>query len=936
MEYKLTLNLPQTDFPMKANLAQREPEWLRKWEQNRLYESIREASTGRPQFILHDGPPYANGHIHMGTAFNKILKDIIIKSKQMSGFDAPYVPGWDCHGLPIEHQVDKELGAQRRNLSQLEVRQRCRAYAENFIEIQKQEFKRLGVLGEWENPYLTMNFAYEAVIIREFGRFALQGDVVKSKKPIYWCTSCKTALAEAEVEYEPHTSPSIFVKFPVVDDLSLQYPALKDKNISVLIWTTTPWTIPANLALAFHPDYTYLAVEVGEEVFIVAKGLLEKVSQRVGWPIAVSLAELDPLFLEGKKCRHPLYDRESVIILAPYVTLEDGTGVVHTAPGHGQEDYESGLRYNLEIYSPVDDAGRFTPEVGFFAGEFVFEANDTIKEKLRAVEALKGEEAIEHSYPHCWRCKRPVIFRATEQWFISMEKNGLRQKALEEIERVIWTPAWGRDRIHGMMVSRPDWCLSRQRSWGVPIPAFYCLGCGRWLVTAESLSHLEALVAQQGADVWFSLAEEALLPEGTSCPHCRGKAFRKETDILDVWFDSGVSHAGVLEARSYLRAPADLYLEGSDQHRGWFHSSLLTAVGTRGKAPYQGVLTHGFVVDGQGKKMSKSLGNVIFPEEVIKNYGAEILRLWVSAEDYRDDIRISPQILKQLTEAYRRIRNTCRFLLGNLSDFNSQKDQVPAPELEELDRWALHQLQKVITRVRRAFERYDFHVVYHTLYQFCTNELSAFYLDVLKDRLYTSAPQAPARRSAQTALWRLLQGLIRLMAPVLSFTAEEIWSHLPEREREVESVHLAQFPEVDPALLDDALEQRWENLLLLRGEVTRALERARRAQVIGHPLDAEVRLLFPESWKTLIPAYRAMLPTLLIVSQVTVINQPETGEGYTGETIPGLTVWVAKAQGKKCERCWNFSPEVGNVPDHPTLCQRCFQALEEIGYSHDR
>jgi isoleucyl-tRNA synthetase len=936
MEYKPTLNLPQTDFPMKASLAQREPEWLQKWEQQRLYEKIRETSAGRPQFILHDGPPYANGHIHMGTAFNKILKDIIIKSKQMSGFDAPYVPGWDCHGLPIEHQVDKELGAQRRTLSQLEVRQRCRAYAENFIEIQRQEFKRLGVLGEWENPYLTMNFAYEAVIIREFGRFALQGDVVKSKKPIYWCTSCRTALAEAEVEYEPHTSPSIFVKFPVVDDLSHQYPALRDKKVSVLIWTTTPWTIPANLALAFHPDYTYVAVEVGEEVFIVAKGLLEKVGQRIGWPESVSLAELNPGFLEGKKCRHPLYDRESVIILATYVTLEDGTGVVHTAPGHGQEDYESGLRYNLEIYSPVDDAGRFTPEVGFFAGEFVFEANDTIKEKLRAVEALKGEETIEHSYPHCWRCKRPVIFRATEQWFISMEKNGLRQKALEEIERVIWTPAWGKDRIHGMMVSRPDWCLSRQRSWGVPIPAFYCLGCGRWLVTQESLSHLEDLVSLQGTDVWFSLPEEALLPEGTSCPHCRGQAFRKETDILDVWFDSGVSHAGVLEARSYLRAPADLYLEGSDQHRGWFHSSLLTAVGTRGKAPYEGVLTHGFVVDGQGKKMSKSLGNVIFPEEVIKTYGAEILRLWVSAEDYRDDIRISPQILKQLTEAYRRIRNTCRFLLGNLSDFNFQKDHLPAPELEELDRWALHQLQKVITRVRRAFERYDFHVVYHALYQFCTNELSAFYLDILKDRLYTSAPQAPARRSAQTALWRLLQGLVRLMAPVLSFTAEEVWSHLPEEEREEESVHLAQFPEVDPSLLDNALEQRWENLLLLRGEVTRALERARRAQVIGHPLDAEVRLLLPESWKTLMPAYREMLPTLLIVSQVTMIDQPETGEGYTGETIPGLSVWVAKAQGEKCERCWNYSPEVGNFPDHPTLCRRCFQALEEIGRSHDR
>ena len=776
MDYKQTLNLPKTDFPMKANLVQKEPEWLKNWERDGLYQKIRKSSEGRKRFILHDGPPYANGNIHMGTAFNKILKDIIIKSKQMSGYDSPYVPGWDCHGLPIEHQVDKELGPKRKTLSQTEIRRLCRAYAEKYINIQREEFKRLGVFGEWNDPYLTMNFAYEAVIVREFGRFALQGSVYKSKKPIYWCTSCKTALAEAEVEYEPHTSPSIFVAFPLVSDLSEEYPVLKGKKVSVLIWTTTPWTIPANLALAFHPDYDYVAVQEGEEVFILAKGLLEKVSQRLSWKNPVILTGLDPRFLEGKKTRHPLYDRESVMILAPYVTLEDGTGIVHTAPGHGQEDYESGLRYHLDIYSPLDDEGKFLPEVEFFAGQFVFEANDTVKERLRQGLALKGEETIEHSYPHCWRCKNPVIFRATEQWFISMEANDLRKKALAEIDRVTWMPAWGRDRIRGMMEVRPDWCVSRQRSWGVPIPAFTCLDCGHWIITGEIIRHLEGLISAQGADIWFSSSEEELVPPGTICPHCQGSHFKKETDILDVWFDSGVSYAGVLEARPYLGAPADLYLEGSDQHRGWFHSSLLAAVGTRGQAPYEAVLTHGFVVDGHGKKMSKSLGNVIYPEEVIKKWGAEILRLWVSAEDYRDDIRISQNILQQLTEAYRRIRNTCRFLLGNLYDFQSARNRVPVEEMEELDRWALLQLQKVIARVKQAYEHYDFHVVYHTLYQFCTNELSAFYLDILKDRLYTSAPKSRERRSAQTALLIILKALVRLMAPILSFTADEIWS----------------------------------------------------------------------------------------------------------------------------------------------------------------
>ncbi|MBI4764252.1 MAG: isoleucine--tRNA ligase [Deltaproteobacteria bacterium] len=928
MEYKETLNLPKTNFPMKANLTQKEPEWLQYWESMQLYQKIREASQGRKKFILHDGPPYANGNIHMGTSLNKIIKDIIVKSRQMSGFDAPYVPGWDCHGLPIEHQVDEELGPKRKDLPQTEIRQRCRAYAEKFIDIQRKEFKRLGVLGEWDNPYLTMNYAYEAVILREFGRFALQGSVYKSKKPIYWCGSCRTALAEAEVEYEPHTSPSIFVAFPVISDLGSEYPALKDKKVSVLIWTTTPWTIPANLALAFHPDYEYVAVEQGEEVFILAKGLLEKCAQKLSWSGPRILAGLDPKFLEGRKCRHPLYERESLMILAPYVTLEDGTGIVHTAPGHGQEDYESGLRYHLDIYSPVDDGGKFTPEVEFFAGQFVFEANDAVKDRLRPVQALKGEESLEHSYPHCWRCKKPVIFRATEQWFISMETKDLRKKALAEIDRVTWIPAWGRNRIYSMMENRPDWCLSRQRSWGVPIPAFYCQICNNWIITREILNHLESLVLKHGTDIWFSSSEEQLLPPGTICPHCQGTQFRKETDILDVWFDSGVSYAAVLEARPYLGAPADLYMEGSDQHRGWFHHSLLAAVGTRGEAPYEAVLTHGFVVDGQGKKESKSLGNVTHPEEVIKKYGAEIIRLWVSAEDYRDDVRVSQNILQQLTEAYRRIRNTCRFLLGNISDFRSDQDQVPIKEMEELDRWALLQLQKVISRVRRAYEQYDFHVVYHTLYQFCTNELSAFYLDILKDRLYTSAPKSWERRSAQTALLIILKALVRLMAPILSFTAEEVWACLSEADKEFESVHLTQFPDINITLADEELDQRWTVLLALRSEVTKALEQARRSQLIGNPLDARVILKLSNSLMPAIQPYAEFLPTLFIVSQVEIHSGSEPLEGFASSEFSELIIRIERARGEKCERCWNFRTEVGSFPDHPTLCSRCHEAVK--------
>ena len=647
MNYKKTLNLPKTDFPMKASLVQREPEQLKEWEQTDLYGQIRRDSKGKKPFILHDGPPYANGHIHMGTALNKVLKDIVVKSRQMMGFDAVYVPGWDCHGLPVEHNVEKELGDRKQQMSQADIRRQCRAYAEKFLDIQREEFKRLGVFGQWDDPYLTMNYRYEATIAGECGKFALSGNLFRSKKPIYWCCTCQTALAEAEIEYGDEASPSIFIKFPLIDDISETYPALAGKKVFVVIWTTTPWTIPANLAIALHPQFEYVAMEAGsDEAFIMAGRLGPSCMESFGFPESKVLARVDAHDLEHKRCRHPLYDRDSLIILAEHVTLDAGTGCVHTAPGHGREDYEIGLQYDLDVYSPVDHQGKFTEEAGPFAGRFVFDANADINAALDEAGVLVAEEKITHSYPHCWRCKEPVIFRATPQWFISMDKTGLREQALKEIDRVEWIPKWGRERIYSMIENRPDWCVSRQRAWGVPIVMFSCRSCGEHFLTQEILDHICALFEQHGADVWFEREAGELLPEATACPACGAGEFDRETDILDVWFDSGVSHAAVLEQRENLTWPADLYLEGSDQHRGWFHSSLLTAVGTRGRAPYHGVLTHGYVVDADGKKMSKSLGNIVAPGEVIEKFGAEILRMWVSASDYRDDVRISDKFLK--------------------------------------------------------------------------------------------------------------------------------------------------------------------------------------------------------------------------------------------------------------------------------------------------
>ena len=927
MDYKKTLNLPSTKFPMKANLSKREPEQLKEWEESRLYDNIRKASKDRELFILHDGPPYANGHIHIGTALNKILKDIIIRSRQMSGLNAVYVPGWDCHGLPIEHNVDKELGARKKDISQAQIRRLCRAYAEKFIDIQREEFKRLGVMGEWENPYLTMNYKYEATIARECGKFALEGSLFRSKKPIYWCCRCKTALAEAEIEYSDESSPSVYVKFPLEDDLGKEIPVLSGKKVFVVIWTTTPWTIPANLAVCLHPDFKYAAVDTGNgEVFILAQDLVETCMKTFGLPDFTILADIKAQDLERRQCMHPLYDRKSLIILGGHVTLEAGTGCVHTAPGHGAEDYEVGLLYGLDTYSPVNDTGCFTGDVDFFEGKFVFDANKDIVAKLKDTGALVYEEKIKHSYPHCWRCKKPVIFRATPQWFISMDKTGLRKKSLDEINRVEWIPKWGRDRIYTMIENRPDWCVSRQRAWGVPITVFYCEKCGAVHINQEIIDHVYSLFEKHGADIWFEREVKDLLPENTVCQKCGNKTFTKENDILDVWFDSGVSHAAVLEQRLNLKWPADLYLEGSDQHRGWFHSSLLTAVGTRGRAPYKSVLTHGFVVDANGKKMSKSIGNIIAPKKVIDRYGAEILRLWVAASDYRDDIRISDKILKQLTDAYRRIRNTCRFMMGNLYDFDPLKDSAPYEAMQEIDRFALHKLQLLIEKTNKAYNDFEFHVIYHALYNYCTVDLSAFYLDILKDRLYTFPAKSEARRSAQTVMYILLDALVRLMAPILSFTAEEIRRFMPEREEK--SIHLSSLPTARDAWKDESLAGRWERILEVRGEVTKAIELARNKKLVGHSLDAAVTISVKKDLYDLIYPYEDQLRSVFIVSDASIVKEEKFKDAYASDDVEGLSIMVEPAAGDKCERCWIHDVSVGTNSDQPSICNRCKDALK--------
>jgi isoleucyl-tRNA synthetase len=936
MDYKATLNLPKTDFPMKANLPQREPELLAWWEQQKLYEQIQEAGKGRPRYVLHDGPPYANGRIHIGHALNKILKDIIVKSKTMAGFHAPYVPGWDCHGLPIEHQVMKELGDKKKDLDVSSIRKLCRDYAEKYVTIQREEFQRLGVLGEWDQPYRTMTPMYEAAIIREFGKFVERGGVYKGLKPVLWCTQDQTALAEAEVEYDNHTSPSIYVKFPVVTSptsLSRTFPGIPFPDgitsISVVIWTTTPWTLPANQAVCLHADFDYAFVQVGSELLIVAEKLLESVAKACGIEgYRVVGVKKGGAGFEGLETQRPLSTGLSPILLGDFVTLDQGTGCVHIAPGHGMEDYILVLDHNakaspgerLEILAPVDNGGRFTEIVKEFAGQHVFKANPKIVEYLQANGRLLGHGSLSHSYPHCWRCKSPVIFRATEQWFVSMETNDLRREALAEIERVRWIPAYGRDRINGMIEKRPDWCLSRQRVWGVPIPGFTCVGCRKVLADPNIIEHIAGLIESKGTDVWFERSAAELLPSGTACSACGGTTFEKERDILDVWFESGVSYAAVLKPRKWW--PADLYLEGSDQHRGWFHSALLAGVTTDRRAPYIAVLTHGFVVDGQGKKMSKSAGNVVAPQDVIKQSGAEILRLWVAAQDYREDLRISQEILNHLIEAYRKIRNTCRFLLSNLYDFDPAQHRIPYTQLPELDRWALMRLGELIPRVRKGYEEFEFHSIAHALNNFCSVDLSAVYLDILKDRLYTFRKDAFERRSSQTVLYDILVSMTKLMAPVLSFTADEVWRTLSAQMpgfATAQSVHLAAFPEPDASWKDTQLAARWERLLEYRSLAQGVLEESRREKAIGSSLEAHVRIeADADNFKFLRP-YEADLSSLFIVSSVTLVQS-------AGGPEP-VRVTVTKSSAAKCERCWNYREAVGRDAVHPTLCDRCLEAI---------
>ncbi|WP_457551152.1 isoleucine--tRNA ligase [Desulfobacula sp.] len=930
MDYKKTLNLPSTKFAMKANLPQREPQQLKEWEEKKIYERLREQSKDKKMFILHDGPPYANGHLHMGHAINKILKDIIVRSRQMAGFNAPYIPGWDCHGLPIEHNVDKQLGKKKQEMTNVQVRRECRSYAAKFVEIQKKEFKRFGVMGEWDNPYLTMNYPYEARIAKECGEFALSKDMFLGKKPIYWCCSCQTALAEAEIEYHDHTSPSIFVKFLVKDDLSALLPGVDD-DMFVVIWTTTPWTIPANLGVCLHPDFVYAAVKTKHQgILIIARDLVDQVMKTLGIETYTILKEIASKDLENKKCKHPIYERDSLIILGDHVTLEAGTGCVHTAPGHGADDHVVGKKYGLECYSPIEDNGTFSKDVEHFSGEFIFKANILINEKLDSLNLLLKNENMSHSYPHCWRCKKPVIYRATPQWFISMDNMGLRQKTLDEINNVQWIPSWGRERIYSMIENRPDWCLSRQRSWGVPIPVFHCNECEKVYVTRESVDKIHELFTKFSSDIWFEKNTDFLMPEGAKCEECGSTAFTKDHNILDVWFDSGVSHAAVLDERQGLSRPADMYLEGSDQHRGWFHSSLLTGVGRTGKAPYKAVLTHGFVVDEKGHKMSKSVGNVVAPESVIKQYGADVLRLWVASADYKGDISISNNIIKQLSDAYRRIRNTCRFLLGNFSDFDVTCDLRPIKNMSELDRFILHRLYHVVEKSLVSYDKYEFHTIYHTLHNFCTVDLSAFYLDIIKDRLYTSPSCDPMRRDAQTVMFIILDALVKIMAPILPFTADEIYQHMPKKSDHKDSIHLDAMVELNKEWEDTNLAEKWENIRTLRGEVTKALEEARINKLIGHPLDAALEIKLPDTpLKSYVQDLNENLNDIFIVSSAVIVDTLDD-TAYQAKEIEGLFIKVKKAAGEKCDRCWRFDETIGNDSDHPTACARCAAALKKI------
>ena len=942
-DLKSTLNLPKTDFPMKANLPRNEPALLERWASMRIYDRIREAREGQATYVLHDGPPYANGPIHLGHALNKCLKDFIVKSKTMAGFDAPYVPGWDCHGLPIEIKVDQMLGGKKLQMQPLAVRNACREYAAKFLDLQSAQFQRLGIFGQFERPYSTMTPQYESVILETFYKFFEDGFVYKGLRSTYWCIHDETALAEAEVEYENHTSPTVWVKYALQSDAAKISPALAvaaqktGKPVSTIIWTTTPWTLPASMAVALHPDEEYVAVEAEKDIFIVAERLSRATAEKCGFNPENVVARFPGRAVEGSFFRHPFLpweQRQILGVLADYVTMATGTGVVHTAPAHGADDFNTGVKYKLDPVCNVDGAGVLRNGLPQYDGLKVFKANDPIVELLRTHGVLLHTEKIQHSYPHCWRCHNPIIFRATEQWFIRMETpmdgdKTLRTRTLEEIKKVKWDPAWGEDRIANMIATRPDWCISRQRIWGTPIAVFLCEGCGDSLKSPEVNRKVAQLFAEKGADSWYTPDADDLLPAGTKCAKCGATSFKKEMDIIDVWFESGSSHAAVLGHIANLPWPADLYLEGGDQYRGWFHSSLLCAVGTRDAAPYRGVATNGWTLDEQGRAMSKSLGNGVEPVEITEKLGGEIVRLWVASVDFRNDVACSDNLMQRVADNYRKVRNSFRYILGNLNDFDPARDSVPMSAMHSLDRHALRQTAAVAAEITAWYDEFAFHKIYQRIMQFCVVDLSAVYFDVLKDRLYTSAPNARGRRSAQTAIWKIGEGLARLLAPIMAFTCDEVWQYLPSVAGKVDSVHLAAFPKIEDFLdtsgasQDKAEQDDWTALLQVREEVLKALEAERTNKTIGGGLEAKVKVAAQDPLYSVLKRHEADLRYLWIVSDASL--KKESVNGGTG-----LTVQVGKADGLKCERCWNYSTQVGEDTVHPTVCERCSAALKEI------
>jgi len=927
-DYGKTLNLPNTEFSMRANLPQKEPEMVKKWDEDGLYYKLMEHNAGKPKFVLHDGPPFANGDIHLGHALNKILKDIIVRYKNMTGFQAPFVPGWDTHGLPIEIQAIKKLKINKEELSPVKFREMCEDFAVKYIENQKEQFKRLGVIGDYKNPYITLKPEFEAKQIEVFGKMAEKNFIYKGKKPVYWCTDCETALAEAEIEYGEDKTNSIYVKFRVNDDKGV-FDGFDKSKIFFVIWTTTTWTLPGNVAIALNPAFEYALVSAKGEYYVVAKDLADafaSVAQVEEYEIVKTFSGAE---LEYITCQHPFLDRDSLVILGDHVTLDAGTGCVHTAPGHGAEDYVACKDYDLPIVVPVDNKGYLTEEAGQFAGLFYEESNEKIIEQLLSTNSLVKVEPIIHQYPHCWRCGKPIIFRATEQWFASID--AFKKDALDAVDSVKWIPKWGEERIRKMIEDRGDWCISRQRLWGVPIPIFYCKDCGKELINPETIKIISALFKEKGCSAWYAMDASEILPEGYKCAECGCTEFTKEHDIMDVWFDSGSSHFAVCEQRDDLQWPADLYLEGNDQYRGWFQSSMLTSVAVTGKAPYKEVLTHGMTIDDEGRKMSKSKGNVVDPLEVAKKYGVDILRLWVVTADFKTDMRMSENILKQLSESYRKIRNTARYILGNIYDFNPDTDMVKTEDLLEIDRWALSKANALISKVRGGYDEYDFHILYHAIHNFCVVDMSNFYLDVIKDRLYTSKANSAERRSAQTAIYKILGILVKLLAPVLCFTSEEIWAEMPHVSSDnLYSIAFNDMPEACGCALlnDDKLNEKYDILLKVRSDVAKALELARGEKIIGHSLNAHVTLTAEGKIYEFLKANESDLVTTFIVSGVSV-KEGTDETAYKAEEVEKLYVRVSVAEGEKCERCWMFSKTVGTDNNHPTLCKRCAEAISE-------